>query len=177
MISLVLPDHDRRESWLSAMEEFGEEALHGFSTFGFDVEELREFAGFERWLQRETRLRTAGEQGLVPATVWWVLDDASPTEVLGSIHLRHELNEYLRAEGGHIGYGVRPSARGRGVAMAAFRLCLAEARSMGLRKALVCCEAGNAASQHMILAAGGVPEHAPGAAIERYWIELAPQSR
>lgn len=49
----------------------------------------------------------------MPATCWWIVDEAAPGEVLGSIHLRHELNDWLLAEGGHIGYGVRPSARGR----------------------------------------------------------------
>lgn len=41
------------------------------------------------------------------------LDDREPTMVIGTISLRHELNDYLRREGGHIGYGVRPTASGR----------------------------------------------------------------
>ncbi|NYE19599.1 GNAT family N-acetyltransferase [Microbacterium immunditiarum] len=171
MISLVLPDHARRDSWLAAIDEIDAADLHGFSTFGFDVHELGDPDVFDLWLQREIRQRTEGQDGFVPATVWWIIDDSNPTEVLGSIHLRHELNEVLLAEGGHIGYAVRPSARGRGVATAALKLCLEEARRRGIVKVLVVCETGNSASGRTILAADGVLENVHGT-LERYWIEL-----
>jgi predicted acetyltransferase len=35
---------------------------------------------------------------------------------LGAITLRHELNDFLLRAGGHIGYGIRPSAHDRGLA-------------------------------------------------------------
>ncbi|MBX3093145.1 MAG: GNAT family N-acetyltransferase [Cryobacterium sp.] len=153
------------------MAEFGGETLHGFSTFGFDEHDLADPEVFARWLDREARQRRVGVDGFVPATVWWIIDDAAPDVVLGSIQLRHELNDYLLAEGGHIGYGVRPSARGRGVASAALQLCLSEARELGIERVLIVCDADNPASRATILAAGGVLENAPGD-IERYWIDL-----
>ena len=110
MIALVLPDRDRRDSWLESVEEFAGATLHGYATFGFEAEALRDPATFDRWLAREVAQRTEGQDGFVPATVFWILDDALPGRVLGSIHLRHELDDWLLAEGGHIGYGVRPSA-------------------------------------------------------------------
>ena len=82
----------------------------------------------------------------------------------------------LLADGGHIGYGVRPSARGRGVATAALRLCLAEARARGILRVLLVCDADNPPSRRTILAAGGVLENAPGT-IERYWIDLGEPRR
>lgn len=153
------------------MREFAGETLHGFSTFGFEDEDLADRAVFDRWLEREERQRREGIDGFVPATVWWIVDDADPGVVLGSIHLRHELNEYLLAEGGHIGYGVRPSARGRGVATAALRLCLDEARGLGLDRVLIVCDAANPPSRGTILAVGGVLEDAQSG-IERYWVSL-----
>jgi predicted acetyltransferase len=59
---------------------------------------------------------------------------------------------------GHVGYGVRPSARERGVATWALARMLAEARLLGLREVLAVCEQGNAASAHTIERAGGVLE-------------------
>ncbi len=153
------------------MAEFDGGELHGFSTFGFDDEDLTQHEVFERWLQREIRQRTEALDGFVPATVWWIVDDVRPTEVLGSIHLRHELNDALLAEGGHIGYGVRPSARGNGVATAALQLCLAEAGRLGIGKALLVCDAGNAISRRTIVAAGGALENTLGTS-ERYWVTL-----
>ncbi|WAC66269.1 hypothetical protein OVA14_00225 [Agrococcus sp. SL85] len=111
MIRLPLPSRALHGAWLEAMREFEGETLHGFSTFGYEVEELALPDRFEHWLAREARQRVEGQDGFVPATVWWIVDDDEPERVLGSIHLRHELDDWLLAEGGHIGYGVRPSAR------------------------------------------------------------------
>lgn len=171
MIQLVLPSARRHASWVQCMREFAGETLHGFSTFGFDEARLNETAEFARWLAREQRQRCQGIDGFVPATVWWIVDDAEPGVVLGSIHLRHELNDRLRADGGHIGYGVRPSARGRGVATAALRLCLEKAKALGLDRVLIVCDADNPPSRGAILAVGGVLEDAPNG-LERHWVAL-----
>ncbi|WP_040166357.1 GNAT family N-acetyltransferase [Microbacterium gorillae] len=171
MIRLVLPDRSRRDSWLDAIAEFGGDTLHGFSLFGHEDADLSDDAAFERWRAREEAQRTVGQDGFVPATVWWIVDDTEPDIVLGSMHLRHELNDFLLAEGGHIGYAVRPSARGRGVATAALAACLDEARGMGLDRVLLICDADNAGSRATIRRAGGVPENGPGT-IERFWITL-----
>lgn len=171
MIRIRLPFRALHGAWLEAMREFEGETLHGFSTFGYEVEELARPERFEHWLAREERQRVEGQDGFVPATVWWIVDDASPGRVLGSIHLRHELDDWLLAEGGHVGYGVRPSARGRGVATAALRLVLDEARAMGIDRALLLCDDDNPASRATIVAAGGVREDVPSP-YERSWIAL-----
>jgi len=105
----------------------------------------------------------------VPATVWWIIDDSKPAEVLGSIHLRHEVDEILLADGGHIGYAVRPSARGQGVATATLELGLEEARRRGIIRVLLVCETDNPLSRRTILTAGGVLENTHET-FERYWI-------
>src|SRR5690242_13591636 len=56
--------------------------------------------------------RPAGESR-VHASYWWITEDGT---YLGAITLRRELNDVLLRAGGHIGYGIRPSARGRGLA-------------------------------------------------------------
>jgi predicted acetyltransferase len=50
---------------------------------------------------------------------WWIVEDG---RVLGAIALRHELNERL-IQLGHIGYGIQPSARWRGLATWALGGC------------------------------------------------------
>lgn len=176
MITLVDPAPHLHDSWLGAIDEFQGETLHGFATHGFDVAELRTDSGFERWLAHERAQRTEGVGNFVPATAWWIVDDAEPERVLGSIHLRHELNGYLLAEGGHVGYGVRPSARGKGVATAALGRVIGRARDMGIESLLVTCDSGNPPSRATILNAGGALEDtrdtADGGRIERYWIAL-----
>ena len=169
---LVEPGAALHASWVESMREFGDAVLHGYSTFGFEVDELATSAGFERWLERERLQNERGLDGFVPATAWWIVDDSEPERVLGSIHLRHELNDWLLAEGGHIGYGIRPSARGRGVATAALRLVLERAAAMGIDRVLLCCDDDNPVSRSTILRAGGALEDVREGT-ERYWVTLS----
>ncbi|WP_408582003.1 GNAT family N-acetyltransferase [Enterococcus avium] len=48
--------------------------------------------------------------------------------------IRHELNEFLREFGGHIGFGVRPTERGKGYATEILRLGLKYCEILGLEK-------------------------------------------
>ena len=92
--------------------------------------------------------------GWVPCTTWWWLED---DRYLGRIALRHRLTERLLREGGHIGYDVRPTARGRGHATAMLHAVLPEAAALGISSALVTCDVDNVASA-VIQANGGVLE-------------------
>ena len=78
----------------------------------------------------------------------------------------------LRA-GGHIGYGIRPSARG--LATWAVQSVLVRAPALGLRKVLVTCGDSNLASARVIEKAGGVLEDVRETELgltRRYWITL-----
>lgn len=67
-------------------------------------------------------------------------------EYVGRVSLRHRLNAGLEAWGGHIGYEVRPSVRGRGYGHALLAGMLPHARTLGLERALLHCDDSNAAS-------------------------------
>ena len=112
--------------------------------------------------------------GFVPHTTYWLVSDGS---VVAVSNLRHSLTEALRKEGGSIGYGVRPSARGRGYAGEILRRTLFCAREMRLASALLTCAKTNVASVQTIVRNGGVleseeflPERAE--VVQRYWIDL-----
>jgi predicted acetyltransferase len=97
-----------------------------------------------------------GEQvpeGFVPHTTFWLVDEAD--QVVAVSNLRHRLTERLRIEGGHIGYGVRPSARRRGHATELLRQTLGAARALGIAEALVTCAKANAGSVATIRRCGG----------------------
>ncbi|WP_265447977.1 GNAT family N-acetyltransferase [Flexivirga meconopsidis] len=181
MIRLILPTARLRESFLESLFEFESPAArHGYGTRSTSDEQLQDPSGFADWLaQREAYAdpTTQMPEGLVHDTVFWIVDDTAPDRVLGSLSLRHELNEALTMVGGHIGYGVRPSARQRGVATQALRLALDEAKSLGLQRVLLTCDEDNPASARTIERCGGVRDEAPDG-IRRYWIELSsPLSR
>ncbi|WP_309234440.1 GNAT family N-acetyltransferase [Nocardia sp. XZ_19_385] len=79
--------------------------------------------------------------------------------------------------GGPVGYGIRPSARRRGLATWALGRMLDEARVAGMDRVLIVCAADNAASAKTIERQGGMlegirdTEHGPA---RRYWVVLRP---
>lgn len=113
------------------------------------------------------------EERLVPATLYFLVNESG--RILGAIHFRHYLNEYLLNFGGHIGYGIRPSERRKGYAKEQLKLMLPIAKSSGLEKVLITCDDDNEGSSKTIVACGGVLENKQmndNTLTRRYWIEL-----
>ncbi|MDD1477831.1 GNAT family N-acetyltransferase [Arthrobacter sp. H16F315] len=89
---------------------------------------------------------------------------------LGSLAIRHELNDFLLNEGGHIGYSVRPSARRRGYASKALADALPVARDLGISRVLITCDEDNLGSRATIEKNGGVYEDSRNSK-RRYWAD------
>ncbi len=117
---------------------------------------------------------TEPTNGLVPDSTFFALD-LSRDIFVGAINIRHELNERLLRDGGHIGDGVRPSERSKGFGTAIIRLGLEECRKLGIVKVLMVCDKDNVASRKTILHNDGVLENeieVDGEVVQRYWITL-----
>lgn len=125
--------------------------------------------GFVHYLSTRADEQTCLTLGRVPATEWWITEGE---QVVGFISLRHRLNQRLLAEGGHIGYSVRPSAQRRGIATWALGQALQRARQVGVERALMTCDEDNLASATVIEANGGTLDNTLHGK-RRYWITLA----
>ncbi len=115
--------------------------------------------------------------GFVPDSTFFCLD-ADRGIIVGAVNIRHRLNESLLLDGGHIGDGVRPSERGKGIATEMIRLALDECRKLGINRVLMVCDKDNPASARTIIKNGGVLENeveAGGNVVQRYWIEVLEQ--
>ena len=126
---------------------------------------------YEEWLE-ENFQEGAGlniPENWVPAIQLVSFDVAG--QALGFLNLRLRLNDHLLQEGGHIGYSIRPSARGKGLAKEQLRQGLQVAKSKNIKRVLVTCDSDNAASRAVILANGGTLEDIR-AGKERYWIDI-----
>ena len=132
-----------------------------------------DFVEFVAQLGREARGEGL-EDWMVPQNTLWAMRRG---RMVGVLKLRHRLNPALEKYGGHIGYFVRPSARGQGCATRMLALALKQARALGLTRVLLSCDIENHASARVMVKNGGVrtsdginPE--TGQPIARYWIEM-----
>lgn len=115
----------------------------------------------------------AYEMGFVPSTTYFLVDEQ--LHIKGALNFRHELNENLLIMGGHIGYGVRPSERGKGYAVTMLKLGLEIAHDRDIEKVLITCDDSNIPSYKVIEKCGGVLENTvlhDEKMNRRYWIEV-----
>ena len=169
MPDLIAPTARLHAAWLEAHAEWGP----GQHEDGFGLrpsDEIDSPDGFAAWVAR-----LADDAATAPCTYRWIVEG---DRVLGGIVLRHGFTDLVRWAG-HIGYGIRPSARRRGLATWALGRMLDEARELGLGRVLIICEAGNVASAKTIERHGGVLEgirDTEHGLARRYWITLAQPS-
>ena len=126
---------------------------------------------YEDWL-KTIQLAEVGlglPEGFVPYIQ--LVAFATDGQAVGFLNLRLLLNDHLLQEGGHIGYSIRPSARGKGLAKEQLRQGLQVAKSKNIKRALVTCDEDNEASRRTILSAGGIYENTIDKS-QRYWIDI-----
>jgi len=170
-LRLIQPNYTLREAFLAFRAEFpaGEEVpgLASMKTGDFDTD-------VHDALNHAQGIGLA--DGWVPAHTFWLV--RNETAIIGVLQIRHSLTQFLEAEGGHIGYSVRPSERGKGYATRMLAMALDEARRLGLKRVLITCDQRNVASARVIQKNGGrleneVVSRVPGRIYtQRYWIEL-----
>ena len=139
--------------------------------FAFDLAKATDWGSYVAALTRMQRGIDL-PPGLVSSTfLVATIDDV----IVGRASIRHELNDWLLAFGGHIGFGVLPPFRRRGCATEILRQSLVVARAFGVDRALLTCDDDNIASSTVIEQNGGVldpdwPKTDGEAAKRRYWI-------
>ena len=113
-------------------------------------------------------------EGTVPDSTWFCLDRDRDI-IVGAINIRHRLNDRLLLDGGHIGDGVRPSERRKGIATKMIALALEKCSELGIKRVLMVCDKDNIGSAKSIIKNGGVLENeieVDGVTEQRYWIDL-----
>jgi predicted acetyltransferase len=172
VLVLEAPSIRYRQDFLAMAREYlvhgneGERALY--------EEAIHDVAAHIRLLEDRARGRCLLE-GQVPYRSFWLIRDGRT--IVATSTLRRWLTPQLLIEGGNIGYGTRPSERGKGYGRAVCALTLREARDTGMKRVLITCNTENVASATIILACGGrfegeSPSPRTGKPVSRYWIEL-----
>lgn len=143
---------------------------NGFMNDGYSMSD----SDFKDYLVRSVNIsRGIGlETAWVPQTKFWLIVDGRP---VGIGKLRHYLNDNMRENGGHIGYCIRPSERGKGIGIILLCELLKKARELHIPRALIICNETNTASRRVIENNGGKLERIASDKCY-YWIKLDEKS-
>lgn len=176
-LRLVAPSKEYEKEIFDYREEMraaGNAALEGCGS-------LDRYDCYEDWIshleQYKDRKQIDPKSGYVEGSQYLFVDEERH-RVLGMVNLRHYLNDALFRIGGHIGYSIRPSERGKGYGKLQLFLALQILKGLGVENALLACDSKNIPSAKTIEACGGVfekevfiPEFKCTA--RRYWIHLS----
>lgn len=186
-LRLEEPDVRFKKAYLAAMAEYRLPDANGrldsvtyAARLGYDETRLSAaFGDFVRDLGR-VQDRRCLPPGWRPERIFWAFEG---DRYIGEAAIRSEEDAYILTVAGHIGFEVRPSARGKGYGRGILTLSLARAAALGLLRVLVTCDVDNIASRRTIERCGGVPAEGlldpeTGRWKLRYWfsVGVAPPS-
>ncbi len=170
-MKLIEPTLELESEFFAMVEEFkaeGKDLIDGIGSI--DIENFKDSI-----YQVKEHVRGTGlPEGWAPASTYWLI---CQNGIVGTCNLRHELNDFLREFGGHVGYSIRPSERRKGFGTQMLGLLLKKAQELGIKRLLATCNDNNIASARIIEKNGGkladkVIKDGAEILIRRYWIDL-----
>lgn len=109
---------------------------------------------FRKWLKKEYEVDNGKlKKWMVPQTSYWLYDGDLP---VGYGRIRHYLNDSLEQTGGHIGYAIRNTKRGKGYGNAILTLLLEECENLNIGTVQIGANIDNIPSNKVILKHNGV---------------------
>lgn len=171
MLRVAALSLDRESAFRKMVKDY---LAHDPENGNFYSKGIGDFAAYVRRLEHDE----AGvdlPDGIVPCSHRWLFTEDD--EIGAIVRIRHTIDHpFLNSVGGHIGYDVPPSQRGKRYAVEALQAGLVVARKLGIDEVLVCADADNIASCRTIERCGGVlekefiSEHWP-TPVRRYWVK------
>ena len=146
------PSMSRKEEALAYIDEFFEYSSEINGVGGLH----RYLADYEGWLKKleEDYTRVPSEEK-VPARTYFLIRE-SDSRIVGMINIRLALNENLKKFGGHIGYSIRPTERGKVYNKINLYLGLKICKEYGIDTVLMDADRDNPASWRTMEALGGI---------------------
>ena len=153
-MKMILPNINYKTQAIEYINEF---LAYGSEINGSGaLDSYLEDSTYEAWLQKvlaDMDIANIPKPRVPALTYFYVREEDS--RIVGMVNIRLALNEFLRTEGGHIGYSVRPTERRKHYATDMLREAVAVCNTIGINEVLVTCDKVNMASAKVIQNCGG----------------------
>ena len=146
---------DKAIEYIKEFYEYGSE-INGSGSLDRFLKE----STYEAWLNKilsDMDIANIPESRVPGLTYFYVREEDE--RIIGMINIRLALNDFLRAEGGHIGYSIRPTERRKHYATEMLAAALKVCDVIGIKEVLVSCDKNNPASAGVIRNCGGILKH------------------
>lgn len=148
---LEVPSMARKEEAIEYIKEFIKHNSHINGTGGLQ----RYLDSYEAWLDKlENDYNQIPNEERVPARTYFLIRE-NDNRIIGMINIRLALTEQLRKYGGHIGYSIRPTERGKGYNKINLYLGLKVCAEYEIKTVLLDADKDNPASWKTMEALGG----------------------
>ncbi len=152
---LVFPTPTYKEKAIDYIREFHE---YGSEINGSgSLERFLRGSDYEAWLKKllsDMDVANIPEERVPALTYFYVREEDD--RIVGMVNIRLALNDFLRTEGGHIGYSIRPTERRKHYATEMLAAALKVCDVLGIKEVLVSCDKNNPASAGVIKNCGGI---------------------
>ena len=154
-MKLVFPTIEYKEKAIDFINEFYEygSAINGSGSLDWFLKE----STYEEWLVKVMRyidIANIPKPGVPALTYFYVREEDD--NIIGMVNIRLALNDFLRKEGGHIGYCVRPTERRKYYATDMLTRAIDVCGAIGINEVLLSCDKDNAASAGVIRKCDGL---------------------
>ncbi len=153
-MKLVFPTIEYKERAIDFINEFYEYGSEINGSGSLD-RYLRE-STYEAWLTKvlsDVDIANIESPRVPKLTYFYVREEDE--KIVGMVNIRLALNDFLRTEGGHIGYGIRPTERRKQYATGMLQAALGVCDTIGIKEVLLTCDKENPASAGVIKNCGG----------------------
>ena len=164
------PSLDRKEDAIEYIEEHLEYNSRINGSGGLD----KYLEDYEGWLEYLERCKKPTEDR-VPGLTYFLVRE-SDNKIIGMANIRLYLNESLKREGGHIGYGIRPTERRKGYNKINLYRALEVCEENAIEEVVLDCNKENIASSKTMIALGGIKTQERmhnDVVVERYAINVS----
>ena len=146
---LVFPTFAYKDNAIQFINEFYEydSEIHGSGA----LDRYLKTSTYEEWIEKVLADIDIANipQSKVPALTYFYIREED-NKIVGMINIRLALNEFLKREGGHIGYCIRPTERQKHYATYMLNDALKVCDILGIKEVILTCDKSNIASAGVI---------------------------